>query len=87
MCCRMFSREAITTCFYALGLSRLGFEHLAFPMQVVGSNEFATAAASSYDVNSVLQSYYNTNMSFHVMSCAKFNCSTHKLSVSHVVFG
>ena len=31
--CRAFSRGAVTTCFYDLGLSRLGFKHPIFHLQ------------------------------------------------------
>ena len=36
-CCRTFVRGAVTTCSNALGLSRLGFEHLTFRMRWVPS--------------------------------------------------
>ena len=31
--CRAFSSGAVTTCFYDLGMSRLGFEHLTFRLR------------------------------------------------------
>ena len=37
-CCRAFGSGAVTTCFYDLGLSRLGFEHLTFYIRGERSN-------------------------------------------------
>ena len=36
--CQAFSRGAVTTCFYDLGLSRLGFEHPTFRLRGERSN-------------------------------------------------
>ena len=44
--CQAFRSGAVTTCFYELGLSRLGFEHPTFLLRVNALTHRATAAVS-----------------------------------------
>ena len=40
--CRAFGCGAVTTCFYDLGLLRLGFEHPTFRLRGIRSNPLST---------------------------------------------
>ena len=50
--CRAFGSGDVTTCFYELGLSRLGYEHPSFHWRDWRSTHCATAAVHSYVVTS-----------------------------------
>ena len=46
ICCWAISSEAVTSCFYDLGLSRLGFEHPAFRLRGQRSNSLRHCATA-----------------------------------------